>query len=114
VTVPLTAGKFSQLLMLAAVTYGPITSSFVVNYADGSTATASMSMSDWCTPGAGGLNEVWVQRMAYRLYSSSGPDLNHPNYICGYVISLTNTKTVSSLTLPNNAHVFVFAIDLAP
>jgi hypothetical protein len=51
--------------------------------------------------------------MPYRLHSSSGPETD-TNYIYGYAISLTNTKTVSSLTLPSSGHVFVFAIDLVP
>jgi hypothetical protein len=112
VTIPLTSGKYSQLLMLASAAFGPITQPFVVTYSDGSTATTSLTMSDWCSPG-GGINEVWVQQMPYRLYNNSGPS-NFPNYIFGYAIPLTNTKSVSSITLPNNRKIVVLAIDLAP
>jgi hypothetical protein len=116
VTVTLTSGKFSQLLLLASAAYGGNSQSFVVNYSDGSTATTSFPMSDWCSPSgasSNSTNEVWVQQMPYRLYSSSGTQ-TYANYIYGYAIGLTNTKTVSSVTLPSSRNVVVFAINLAP
>jgi len=113
VTVPLTSGNFSQLLMLASAAYGPISSaSFVVTYSDGSTATTSLSMTNWISP-ASFTNEVTVQSTSYRDYDASGPVSGTP-YIFGYAINLDNTRTVSSLTLPNNRNIVVFAIDLMP
>jgi len=112
VTIPLTSGNFSQLLMVAATSYGPNTASFVVNYADGSTATTTLTMSDWVNI-SGFANEVVLQRTGYLVHGTGGPD-PIATAIYGYAINLNNLKTVSSLTLPNSRNVVVFAIDLMP
>jgi hypothetical protein len=111
-TIPLTSGKFSQLLMLASTAFGPYTSTFVVKYSDSSTASTTLSMSDWYAPSYYA-NEVWVQSCTYRLNGSTysyGSQFN----VYGYAINLNNSKTVSSLTLPNNRDVVVLAINLMP
>jgi len=112
VTIPLTSGNFSQLLMLASANYGPVTSSFVVNYADGSTSTTSLTMSDWVNI-VNYTNQVIVQQTTYFVYAAGGPN-STPTAIYGYAINLNNLKTVSSLTLPSTRKVVVFAIDLMP
>ncbi len=113
VTVPLTSGKFSQLLMLASTGYGPISNaSFVVNYSDGSTATSSFAMSNWLSSSSNP-NEVLVESTSYRLYSNSGTASGTP-MVYGYTINLDNSRTLTSLTLPNSRKVVVFAIDLMP
>jgi hypothetical protein len=112
VTIPLTSGNFSQLLMLASAYDGPVTSSFVVTYSDASTATTSLSLSNWLNS-SNNPNEVIVQSTSYRLFSNSGAASGTP-MIYGYAINLNNLKTVTSLTLPSTRQVVVFAIDLMP
>jgi hypothetical protein len=113
-TLSLTQAKFSQLLMLAGTAYGPITASFVVTYTDGSTATTSLQMSDWCNYLGTSSNEVLVQQTPYRVYYNAGPSYGLSANVYGYTINLTNTKTVKSLTLPSARNVVVLAVDLAP
>jgi len=49
-----------------------------------------------------------------RRNSSLGLPNNGPFYLYGYSFSLNNSKTVTSITLPGNANVKVFALTLAP
>jgi hypothetical protein len=108
------ARNYSQLLILASSSwaYGNQQfGTFVVTYSDGSTASTTFSMSDWCGPQyyAG---ETIVSSQAYREYNGS-PNYAQ-NYIYGYSINVDNTKTLSTLQLPSQRNVVVFAIDVIP
>jgi hypothetical protein len=115
-TVALPRGMpYSQLLILASTAWGyasGISGTFVVKYTDGSTASSTFSMSDWCQPqySAG---ETIVSAQAYRDIGTS-QDYSHPNYIYGYSINVDNTKTLNTLQLPPTSNVVVFAIDVIP
>jgi hypothetical protein len=112
------ARSYSQLLILASAdwSYSPFaTGAFVVTYTDGSTASTSMNMSDWCVPEylAG---ETIVSTQAYREDDASGTLIQDPrvNNIYGYSINVDNTKNLSTLKLPTQRNVVVFAINVAP
>jgi hypothetical protein len=112
-SVSLTAGNYSQVLILAGTGYGPAANAqFVVTYADNSTATATFNMSDWCYP-QNFPGESVVAKTAYRDVGQNGRDGTAP-YIYGYSINLDNTKTVKTLTLPTVRNVVVLALDLVP
>jgi hypothetical protein len=113
VTVSLTQAKFSQLMVLASVAYGPEAGTFVVTYTDGSTATSYFSMSDWCT-NYSWTNEVLVHQSSYRDGANQTQDASHTPFVYGYTINLTNTKTVKSVALPPNRNAVIFAMDLVP
>jgi hypothetical protein len=70
-------------------------------------------MSDWCVPGyyAG---ETMVSMQAYRDKYPSGTGDFRQNYMYGYTINVDNTKTLSTLKLPTQRNVVVFAIDVVP
>jgi hypothetical protein len=112
-TITLPSGQFSSLRMLATGVNGNQASqSFVVNFSDGTNSTFTQSLSDWFTPQSFA-GESTAVTMAYR-DSNTGAKDNRTFLLYGYSFALNNTKTVSSITLPNNANVEVLAITLMP
>jgi len=111
--VGLPAGQFSALRMLATGVNGSqAAQSFTVTYNDGTSAAFTQSLSDWFKP-QNFAGESMAVTMARR-NSNLGLPNNGPFYLYGYSFSLNNTKTVSSITLPNNTNVKVFALTLVP
>src|SRR5260370_14839933 len=112
-TIDLPAGQFSSLKMLAAGVNGNQASQvFVVTYTDGTTSTFSQSLSDWFRP-QNFPGESKAVTMAY-LDTSKGQKDNRTFLLYGYSLGLNNSKTLSSITLPGNRNVVVFAITLTP
>jgi hypothetical protein len=110
-TIPLPAGQFSTLTLLATGVNGAqLAQTFTVTYADGSTATFTQSLSDWCTP-AGYPGESNAVPMTYR-DNSTGTRDTRPIALYGYSFSLASAKTTASITLPKNRNVVVLAISL--
>jgi hypothetical protein len=107
--VALPASQFSQLDFLATGVNGNQPNQvFKVNYTDGTSTTVSQSLSDWYTP-QNYAGETVAAMSPYRDKANGGMD-NRRFDIYSYAISLDSTKTVSSITLPNNSHVDVLAI----
>jgi hypothetical protein len=112
-TITLPSGQFSSLRMLAAGVNGNQASqSFVVHFSDGTSSTFTQSISDWFTPQSFA-GESTAVTMSHRNNSDGTAD-NRTFLLYGYSFSLNNAKTVSSITLPNNANVEVLAITLVP
>jgi alpha-mannosidase len=110
-TIPLPAGQYSTLKLLATGVNGSQTSQkFTVTYTDGSTSTFVQSLSDWCTPQgyAGELNAIL---MTYR-DNNNGTRDTRPMTLYGYTFNLASGKTVKSVTLPNNRNVVVLSMNL--
>ncbi len=111
-TIELPAGPYTTLAMLATGVDGNQPSqTFAVHYNDGTSSTFVQSLSDWFTPQTYP-NESIAAIMPYR-DTIDGRD-NRTFYLYGYSFTLNNTKTATSITLPNNDDVAVFAITLAP
>ena len=113
ISITLPAGSYSKVNLLAAAVNGNQSNqSFVVTYTDGSSTSFTQSVSDWYTPQkyAG---ESQALKMAYRI-APSGAINNSIVYVYGYSFAINSAKTVKSITLPNNRHVVVLAVDLAP
>jgi predicted alpha-1,2-mannosidase len=111
-TITLPSGQYSTLNLLAAGVEGGQTSqTFTVNYTDGTTSTFTQSLSDWCYPQSFP-GESQVATMSYRDTNTGGQDPT-TNYLYGYSFSLDSSKTVQSLTLPNNRDVVVLGAVLA-
>ena len=111
-TIPLPAGRFNSLQMLAtAVDGGQTEQTFTITYTDNSTATFTQSFSDWANP-QGYPGEFSVVTMPYRNVNSGGQQTLNVS-VDGYVITLDQTKTVKSITLPNNGNVIILALALA-
>jgi hypothetical protein len=110
-TVPLPAGQFSTLKLLAtAVNGNQASQSFIVTYTDGTTSSFKQSLSDWFTPQSY-TGESKAMTMAYR-DTSTGLRDNRTFLLYGYSFSLNGGKKVSSITLPGNRNVVVLAISL--
>lgn len=113
VTIPLPAGNFATINLLAtAVNGNQANQAFVVTYTDGTTTTVSQSLSDWYTP-QNYTGESKASSMAYRLTSTGAAD-NRPFYLYEYSLAINNAKTVKSVTLPSNRDVVVLAATLSP
>ena len=110
--ITLPQGQFNTLQFLAAGVNGSqALQTFTVTYTDNTTQTFTQNFSDWASsqsyPG-----EFTVMTMPYRDTSSGGEQtLNVSVY--GYVFVLNQTKTVKSITLPNNANLVLMAMVLA-
>ncbi|WP_180541130.1 hypothetical protein [Nevskia soli] len=110
-TVALTAGRFSNLLMLGAGVEGDQMSQTVtVTYTDGTTTRFSQNFSDWYTP-ASYPDEKEAVAMAYRDESSGTKDDRKFN-LYSYQFTLDSSKVVKSVTLPNDADVVILAATL--
>ena len=107
------SGGYGALTLLATGVNGNQAGQpFTVTYTDTTQATFTQSISDWYTP-QNYSGESTAVTMSYRdLYN--GTKDSRTFYVYGYSFSLNATKTVSSITLPNDANVEVLAIDLLP
>ncbi len=112
-TITLPAGKFTDLFMLGAMVnnINPPTATFTVTYTDGSTTVLTQNMSDWFNA-AGWPGESVVNCSEKRNYQDGS---SQPDSVCvyGYDIQLDDTKTVKSVTLPNNRNIVMLSMDLA-
>ena len=85
---------------------------FTVTYTDGTSTKFTQSLSDWFTPQKyTGENEGVA--MAYRDFDNGTKD-NRTFNLYEYRFALNASKTVKSITLPNNSHVVVLAATLIP
>jgi lysophospholipase L1-like esterase len=110
-TVPLPAGQFATLKILATGVNGNQPSqNFTVNYTDGTQSAFTQSLSDWFTPqGFGG--ETVAVTSPYR-DASNGTEDGRTFRLYEYSFNLASGKTVSSIVLPNNRNVVVLAMTL--
>jgi hypothetical protein len=111
ITLPLPAGNYTMLSLLATAVYGNRTNQvFTVNYTDGTSTSFTQSMSDWFTP-QNYAGESKALTMAYRVTSNGSLD-KRTFYLYGYSFALNSAKTVASLTLPKTRNVIVLGADL--
>ena len=113
-TIALPPGRFANLSFLADLVNGqmPPTAHFIVHYTDGTTADFDQSLSDWVIP----LNypgESLAACMPSRHLLDGSTDLNS---VCvyGYQFPLDPTRTVASITLPQDRDVLVLSLVLLP
>ncbi len=112
-TVTLPAGKFSKLVLFATGIEGNQTAqTLTVKYTDGTSTQFVQSFSDWFTP-AKFPHEYEAVAMAYRNFEDGTKD-NRTFNLYGYLFALNPTKTVQSLTLPNNTDIRVLAATVLP
>jgi hypothetical protein len=107
-TIVLPAGQFSGLILFATAVEGNQTSqTLTVNYTDGTSSQFVQNFSDWFTPQkyAG---ESEAVAMAYRNFDNGTKDQRTFNLYLHQLV-LSPTKTVQSVTLPNNPKLLVLA-----
>ncbi|MGF7181971.1 beta strand repeat-containing protein, partial [Tunturiibacter psychrotolerans] len=113
-TIALPQGVFTGLTMIgAATTVGQTSQRFTITYTDGTTAFATISLDSWTptTPFTPVTGESIVSTTTIRNTGSGGSTAG-TTYLYGYQIPLDNTKTVQSITLPNNRNVVIVAMAL--
>jgi hypothetical protein len=113
-TIPLPSGKFSKLQILATAVNGEQSQqNFTINYSDASmNQTFTQTLSDWASPDSNAGESVAVT-MGYRDQSDGTRDEN-AFYLFGYSFDLKMSGTATSIKLPDNQDVKVFAITLVP
>ena len=112
-TIALPAGKFVRLEFLATGVEGAQESQvFTVTYTDGTSAPATLSLSDWYAPANFDGESVAVS-LPYRLTGDGSKD-ERSFHIYGYSLPLDPNREVKSIALPNNRHVAVLAMTLVP
>jgi hypothetical protein len=110
-TITLPSGSFTNLEMLATGAYGNQPSQTVtVTYTDNSTSTFTQGFSDWFTP-QNYSGESEAVTLSYNDTYSGGRS-NQTYHLYGYSFTLNNSKTVKSVTLPNDTYVNVLAMTL--
>lgn len=111
--IPLPQTQCSSVKFLAAGVNGAqYNQPFTVTYTDGTSTTVYQNVSDWCFP-AGFGGESKVVSVPYRIAPNGGQDWT-PNNLYGYSIPCNSSKTIDSITCPNNRNVVVHAITLCP
>lgn len=110
-TIGLTSGRYTNLELLAVGVDGNQTNqTFTVNYTDGTHQTFTQNLSSWTSP-QNYSGESTVASMTY--YDQyGGNDQTADCYVYGYTFALNSSKTVQSITLPNDPNVIVLAADL--
>lgn len=111
-TIALPQGNYSTLSFLASGVNGNQPNlTFTVTYTDGTMQTFTQSISDWYTPQNYSGESIAVTT-PYRDTSSGGKDQRSFN-IYGYSFALNASKTVQSITLPDDGNAELLAIDLS-
>jgi alpha-mannosidase len=112
-TIPLPAGKYSSIHVLATALEGNQTrQAFLITYTDGTTSTATQNLSDW-SGSAGFRGESDAVEVPYRLTGDGSVDGN-PFHLWAYDFKADPAKEVKSLTLPSSRNVIVFGVTLVP
>jgi hypothetical protein len=110
-TIPLPAGRFDGLKLLALAVNGAQDSQvFTVTYTDGTSSSFTQSVSDWYTPESFP-GESKAVHLPYRLNGDGDRD-EREFYVYGYSFPLDDKKAVRTLTLPQNPQVVVLALTL--
>jgi alpha-mannosidase len=112
-TIPLPQGNFSSLKFLGTgVEGGQESQVFTITYADGTSSSFNQSLSDWYES-SGYKGESQAVVAPYRVVGNGSKDLR-TFYLYGYSFNLDRSKSVRSITLPDNEHALIFAMALVP
>jgi hypothetical protein len=109
-TVLLPEGRFDGARMIGASHHGAADPAVAtLNYSDGSTDTVSIAFSDWAQPPGAGQQIAWTAD--HRHYRSTG-DVGPTVFLFGRSLAVDPSRTLESITLPNNPRLNVFAVSL--
>jgi len=106
----LPAGRYASLRLVVASHHGPVTATATVQYTDGTSADLTVIAGDW----AGGAPDgtTVVLEMPHRIKAGQGVD-GPPVRLFGQSLALDHTKTVRSVSLPDDTRIEMYAITLA-
>ncbi len=108
--ISLPAGEFTVLELIGSGVQGGQTGTVTVGYTDGTSDNFTQGFSDWFSTGPYNIGESIALKMPYRLSGSSID--NRAFRVYNYSIAINATKTVQTLTLPNNRDIVVLAATL--
>jgi len=107
----LPGGNYTTLeLLIIAVNGNQANQTFTVTYTDNSTTVIAQNVSDWFTP-QNYAGESTVDACLYRNNSNGTKDFRTFS-LYEYTFTLNQTKTVKSITLPNNSNFKTLAMTL--
>ena len=110
-TVPLPQGNFSHLVLVGTGVNGNQTSQTItVHYTDGTSTQVVQNFSDWFTP-QNFPREYEAVGLQYRNVDDGTKD-KRTFSLYAYLFPLNRTKTVQSITLPNDPDVVILAATL--
>jgi hypothetical protein len=112
--ITLPAGKYSNLYLLGAMVNNvhppDDTQIFTVTYTDGTTSTLSQNISDWFN--ADGWPGEAVVNCAEKRNYQDGSQQSDSVCVYGYDLVLDPTRTVSTVTLPNDTNIVILSMNL--
>jgi hypothetical protein len=117
-TIALPPGNYTAISFLGTAVNGSqvqsarVSTTFTVNYQDGTSKTFVQSMSDWHAPESYAGEQIALT-MPYKV-TSSGVLEPGKYYLYGYAFTLNPVKVAVSLTLPENRDIVVLAVDVMP
>ena len=110
-TIALPSGSYSKVEFLAtAVNGNQINQTFTVHYTDGTSTTFTQNISDWATP-QGFTGESTVVAGTYRNTAAGGSSSGTFD-VYGYSLAVDGSKTIASITLPNDKNVEVLSMSM--
>jgi hypothetical protein len=113
-TIALPANEYGTLNLLATgVNNNQTSQTFQITYSDSSTTSFTQSMSSWFSPQKYS-GEVTSIEMSYGNLYNGTEDTSDIYSVYTYSFGLDPSKTLSSITLPNNNNVQVLAITPVP
>ncbi len=107
--VPLTAGAYGSLRLVAASHNGPVTTSLTVQYADGSSTEVPVTVGDWA--GSAPTGSSVALETAHRIRAGEGID-GPLVRLFGHFIALDSAKVIQALGLPNDPRIEIYAVTL--
>jgi hypothetical protein len=104
-TLPLPGARRSTLRLIAATHQGPVAGTVTVRYADGTTATTTVTVPDWAATNAG----PTVLSMPHRIKTGRGTD-SPPVSLFSFAVALNPDKELRSITLPDDPRIKLYAV----
>lgn len=113
-TISLPSAEYGTLNLLATgVNANQPSQSFTVTYSDNSTSTLTQGFSSWFSP-QNYTGETTALEMSYGNLYSGTKDTTNTYGIYTYALPLNPSKTLSSITLPNNNNVQILGMTPVP
>ena len=117
-TVALPAGKFAALEMIATGVNGDqpfgLTTPVIVNYSDGNSDSFAQGFSDWVASNPPDFPGEAVAKVVGPRNISNGTRGHRISKIYDYLFGINESKVATSIKLPNDNNVEVFAMTLNP
>jgi hypothetical protein len=107
--IPLPENTTARLHILGAGTGAGLTGVLLATFADGHSENLPLTMSSWLEPPAQG--EILAFQTAF-LRGAGGDNFSQAAYLHHYILSPAQPGKITSLTLPNNPEMKIFAITL--